>query len=224
MELKNKSINFLGDSITAGYGTTGIEYRYDQIIAKECDLKAANNYGIGGTCIAYQWEPTIEEPVRDLYFCGRAARMDKNADIILVFGGINDYLHGDAPIGTMDDKTPKTFCGAVFVLMQVLRKNYPNKTVAFLTPPHCNCWGTSDKEPSKNSRKRADALPVKAYVDIILRRAKEFGFPVLDLYRNLGIDPNIQSDKEKYTIDGLHLNNLGHAVLAQKVIEFLRAL
>lgn len=224
MELSGKTINFLGDSITEGYGTTGPEYRYDTLLYKACGLKAANNYGLGGTCIAYQRTPTAEDPKRDLYFCARAALMQKNADIIVVFGGINDYLHGDAPVGTLGDETPETFCGAVRHLMQCLKKWYPGKPVVFVTPPHCNCWGTSDKEPSKNKRKGPDAMPVAGYIHIIENCAKEFNIPVLNLFENLGIDPNNLEDKEKYTLDGLHLNNAGHAVLAQKLAQFLKAL
>lgn len=224
MKLNGKIINFLGDSITAGYGTTGPEYRYDTLLSKACGLRAANNYSVGGSCFAYQHTPTVEDPKRDLYFCARADLMQKDADIVVVFGGINDYLHGDAPVGTMTDKTPETFCGSVWHLMDCLKKWYAGKQIVFLTPPHCNCWGTSDKEPSKNARKGPDAMPVLGYINIIEARAKEFNIPVFNLFDNLGIDPNKPQDKEKYTLDGLHLNNAGHAVLAQKLQEFLIAL
>lgn len=63
MDLQGKVINFLGDSITQGYGTTGPEFRYDTLLRKACGLKAANNYGLGGTRIAYQHVPTAEDPL-----------------------------------------------------------------------------------------------------------------------------------------------------------------
>lgn len=150
--------------------------------------------------------------------------MDATADMVVVFGGINDYLHGDAPVGTLSDQTPETFCGAVWHLMHCLKKWYPEKPIVFVTPPHCHCWGTSDKEPSKNKRKKADAMPVLGYIEIIERRAGEFHIPVFNLFSHLGIDPNNLADKEKYTIDGLHLNDAGHAVLAKRLAEFLLAL
>ena len=50
MDLKGKTINFLGDSITEGCGVTDIEAnRYDNVIKRNCQLKKVNNYGIGGT-------------------------------------------------------------------------------------------------------------------------------------------------------------------------------
>ena len=36
MEIKNKIINFLGDSITEGSGTSGIGYRFTELIEKKC--------------------------------------------------------------------------------------------------------------------------------------------------------------------------------------------
>ena len=57
------------------------------------ELKKVNNYGIGGTRIAHQNVPS-EKPRYDLCFCGRAYNMERNADIIVVYGGVNDYIHG----------------------------------------------------------------------------------------------------------------------------------
>ena len=45
MELKGKKINFLGDSITEGVGATEEQFMYLNVIAAECGLAAAKNYG-----------------------------------------------------------------------------------------------------------------------------------------------------------------------------------
>ena len=60
--------------------------------------------------------------------------------------------------------------------------------------------------------------------DSILETAKEFNVKVLDLYNDLGIDPHDPVHFETYTTDGLHFNDAGHAVLANKVKEFIEAL
>ena len=85
MELQGKIINFLGDSITEGCGTTGIEKRFTEIIRKNYNLCKANNYGIGGTRFAKKRVPS-ENPKWDEDFCSRVEEMDENADII-VSGG-----------------------------------------------------------------------------------------------------------------------------------------
>ena len=224
MELNGKIIDFLGDSITEGVGVSDCEkYRYDNVLRRACSLKAVYNYGIGGTRLAHQRMPS-EEPRRDLCFCGRAYNMYPDADIVVVYGGINDYIHGDAPIGEMGDRTPATFCGAVWFLMDLLKKKYAGKTIVFMTPAHCNFKGVSDKEVSPRPMKLSDAMPVIGYVNIILETAKQFDIPVLDLYHDLGIDPNRDEDREKLTADGLHFNDAGQAILAKRLQEFLEAL
>ena len=117
MELKGKIIDFLGDSITEGVGVDDrVNHRYDNIMKKEYGLKEVYNYGIGGSRFAHQSKPSIK-PRHDLCFCGRVYDLNKSADIIVVYGAVNDYLHGDAPIGSMGDTTPVTFYGAVRFLM-----------------------------------------------------------------------------------------------------------
>ena len=224
MNLEGKIIDFLGDSITEGVGVTDIpNCRYDNVMKRKCNLKATYNYGIGGTRLAHQSVPS-EKPRHDLCFCGRASDLNKDADIIVVYGGVNDYLHGDAPIGTMDDTTPATFCGAVDWLMSFLKERYPGKLIVFMTPAHCFYRNVSDKVPAVRETKRSDALPLIEYVKIIEARAKKHNIPVLNLYEKLGIDPNIEEHWHKYTVDGLHFNDAGQAFIAEGLIEFLEAL
>lgn len=224
MILENKIIDFLGDSITEGVGVEDCENnRYDNVIKRKCHLKAAYNYGIGGTRFAHQSVPS-EKPRHDLCFCGRVYDIHPDADIIIVYGGVNDYIHGDAPIGTPKDTTPATFYGAVEFLMHYLKKTFPEKTIVFLTPAHSCYSDIREWKPSPRPIKRADALPVTGYIDIIIEKAKEHDIPVLNLYEKLGIDPNRPKDKERYTFDGLHFNDAGHAVIAERVIAFLEEL
>ena len=223
MELKGKRIAFLGDSITEGTGVTDIDNcRYDNRIARKYGLEAVFNYGIGGTRFAHQSRPS-EKPRYDLCFCGRAYNIDPSADIIVVYGGVNDYIHGDAYFGTMEDRTPETFCGATYFLMTLLRELYPHRPVVFMTPAHCNFKGVSDREPSSRPVKR-DARPLFEYVEVVKARGKELGIPVLDMFENLGIDPNNEEQKASLTVDGLHFNDEGHRYIADALGRFLESL
>lgn len=223
MELKGKIIDFLGDSITEGVGVTDIENcRYDNRLRKTYGLEKNYNYGIGGTRLAHQSKPS-EKPRHDLCFCGRAYDLNEDADIIVVYGGVNDYIHGDAYFGTMEDKTPETFCGAVYFLMDLLKTKYAGATVVFMTPAHCNYKEVSDSAPSVRPVKR-DARPLIEYVNAIKARGEELGVPVLDLFENLGLDPNNEEQKARYTTDGLHFNDDGHAYIAAALGKFLTEL
>ena len=47
MELKGKKINFLGDSITEGHGTSDWGTKpYHQLLRVRCELAEARNYGL----------------------------------------------------------------------------------------------------------------------------------------------------------------------------------
>ena len=129
MDIKGFKVNFLGDSITEGIGVEDQQTcRYDNIIAKTYQLSAVNNYSISGTRLAHQIHPS-EKPRYDLCFCGRAYDMDESADMVIVYGGVNDYIHGDAPFGQIGDTTPATFCGGVYFLMKYLKETYTNKPI-----------------------------------------------------------------------------------------------
>lgn len=224
MELKGKRIAFLGDSITEGVGVNDIaNCRYDNVLLRDLELAQVYNYGISGTRLSHQSVPS-DKPSFDLCFCGRAYSITRDADVIVVYGGVNDYIHGDAPIGSPEDKTPATFWGASYFLMNLLKTEYADKTVVFMTPARAFVGGTSDTVPSPNPNKKPDAMPLLGYVEIIKERARQFDIPVLDLYHGLGIDPNNADERTQYTTDGLHFNDAGQAVLAKRLGDFLKAL
>ena len=218
MKLKGKIINFLGDSITQGVGTSDTEKRFSDIIARDTGA-ICNNYGISGTRIARQKVPSADIN-EDKDFCSRIAEMDCNADIIIVFGGTNDFGHGDAQIGKMSDRTPYTFYGALHTLYTELAEKYPGKQIVIITPLHR--W--NEDNVRGDGYKTSDAGVLKEYVDTIREVAEYYAFPVLDLYARSGFQPKVQTVRELYMPDGLHPNDMGHENLAQKIIAFLGTL
>ncbi len=220
MELKGKYIAFLGDSITEGVGVIDQANRYDNVIAREYGLAKTQNLSVSGSRLAHQSVPS-EKPHYDLCFCGRAAALDNEADMCVVYGGVNDYIHGDAYIGKPTDSTPATFIGGVNFLMNALKTKYPDKPIVFLTPARMCLRGTTDELASPRPIKKPDALPLEAYADIILEAGERNGVYVLDLFRELPVNPNKPEDFEKYTTDGLHLNDEGHIMLAHLLAKFI---
>ena len=137
--------------------------------------------------------------------------------MVIVFGGTNDYCHGDAPFGKIEDVDRNTFCGSVRCLMDMLVRRYPDAKLIFLTPAR----RLGDEFPSKS---RSAGFPLKCYADAIKEVAKDYPVAVFDTYERLGINPNIDSDRLMYTSDGLHLNDVGHRVLAERLCAFLDSL
>lgn len=225
MELKGRIVAFLGDSITeAGKLEDKENNRYDNILARECGFARVYNHGLGGTRIAHQTLPTVECPKNDLNFCGRAHFIEDDADLIIIWGGINDYLFGDAPFGEVGNTTHATFCGAVFYLLSFLRRTHPEADLVFMTPTHSSFKGYDDRLPSPSPKKKPCAKPLLGYVNAIKEVAALFGVPVLDLYNDFAIDQSKEADRLEYAPDGLHLNAKGHALLAARVKDFLESL
>lgn len=222
MELKGKVIDFLGDSLTEGRGLNDDANRFDRYIAKACGLKKANNYGISGSRIAYQRNPS-EKARHDLDFCGRCYDMDPSADIIVVFGGTNDYGHGDAPFGRIGDKDRTTFCGSVDYLINRIRELYPSALLVMVTPGH-RYDDATDPPQDKLASCGIVGKRLEEYVDAIVRISDSYGVPVLNLLEKLDIDPKKPADRGKYTLDGLHYNDLGHIAVAECMMEFLKSL
>lgn len=217
MELKGTKINFLGDSITEGYGASSIDRVYWKLLA-ENDGVIARGYGIGGTRIARQRVPS-PEPRWDLNFPGRVGDMDPDADVIVVFGGTNDYGHGDAPLGRMTDRTEDTFYGALHCLYQKLLARYPEAEIVIMTPIHY-----AMEHQTVNGLGVRNVGCLGDYVRIIREVAAYYALPVLDLYTLSGIQPAEEGLMYRYTVDGLHPNDDGHARIYRLLRNFLIAL
>lgn len=220
MDMKGKRVAFLGDSITEGTGVADLSLRYDNRLKAMWDLSGTYSDGIGGSRLAHQQKPS-EKPRYDLCFCGRVYNIPLDVDAVVVYGGTNDYGHGDAPFGALADDTPATYCGAVRFLMRFLRARYPEKPIVFLAPARRN---GDESVYTPHQAGNPHARPLLAYVDVIKTVAKEFDVAVVDLYHELGIDPNLEEDRARYAPDGLHFNNAGHGLIAERVAALFATL
>ncbi len=217
MELKGKKINFLGDSITEGVGASSPDKCFVSLIAERTGA-VCRNYGIGGSRIAKQKVPS-ENPRHDMYFSSRVEDMEPDADIIVVFGGTNDFGHGDASLGMFSDRTADTYYGGLHELYLKLIEKYPESKIVVLTPLHR--W---NEDNVRGDCKDKPYAVLKAYVDMLRNVAEYYSLPVLDLYKVSGIQPKIPVMKETYMPDGLHPNDRGHERLANMVVKFLTEL
>lgn len=215
MELKGLKAVFLGDSITEGYRASTFDNAYWQVLGRRTGLEV-KGYGVAASRIARQAPSDPPQPY-DEDFVLRAMRMDKDADIVCVFGGTNDFGHGTAPIGKPTDRDPYTFYGAVNHLFRTLIERYPHSFIFVMTPLH----RTHEDEPAFNT-KNPNSLALVEYVRIIREVAEKYGLPVLDLFQMSGMYPGVQQVREDYMPDGLHPNDRGHARLAGLVEQFLR--
>lgn len=217
MELKNKKVWFLGDSITEGAGVSSPEKCFVSVFGKISGAEV-KNYGIGGTRIAKQKNKSENERWEQ-DFLSRVDNMDDNADIVVVFGGTNDFGHGDAKMGTMESRDEYTFYGALHGLCTSLINKYPKAEIIFMTPLH---RVNEDDEVNEIGIKRE--VNLWGYVNIIKEVAGYYGLPVLDLFNTSGLQPKVDIIRKMYMPDGLHPSDVGAEKIAKRLYSFLLSL
>lgn len=212
------TINVLGDSITEGVGASSEKKSYPSILARLTGAKV-NNYGVSGSKI------TKAGYVSSGSFVDRMYNMDKSADLIIVFGGTNDFWFGDCPIGKRDDTQPTTFYGALNKIMQYLKTTYSQSDIVFITP-YQQSKGADETHSFKTcTYNNFGSGTLKQYRTAILDRCQYYGIPVLDLYADYEL--NTVDNEEalrkygQYLCDGCHLNDSGYNLLARKIYKFI---
>lgn len=218
MDFSGKVFNFLGDSITQGIGASSQDNKYTTVFSRKYGAEV-NTYGISGTRFAKQKNHIATQPLSfEEDFCKRYVTM-ADADFVVVFGGTNDYGHGDAPVGDMDDRTPDTFYGACHYLFKGIIEKYPLATIIIMTPLHRLVEG-----PGGENTVRENNPPLKAFVEIIREVAEYYSLPVLDLYKMSGINPIIPEIQKLYMPDGIHPSDKGHEKIADMLASFIKTL
>ena len=203
-------INFLGDSITQGAGASCEATKYVSVVGQilNCEVR---NYGIGGTRIAKQTLPSDY----DQDFLGRIDKMNNACDIVIIFGGTNDFGHGDAPLGEMEDDTEYTFYGALKSAIRKVKEKYPNSYFMMITPLHRTC----ENNPKGEGLKQKESALLSEYVAAIKEVTNIYNIPTLDLFN----DKDFKLDNPFWlSADGVHPNDEGHRLLGEKIYDFLR--
>lgn len=188
--------NCLGDSITDDIYVPCHYYSYIQ--ARNPQLKV-RNYGVSGSRIGGR-----SACGRDDVFCRRYQEMEP-ADIITVWGGVNDWGQNQpTPIGTFDDRTEDTFYGALHILCKGLQDKFPMSFILFATPIGSEGYFAS------SAKENTLQLTVEVYADAMLEVCEYYKIPVLDLCRTCGFTPYNLAQNKLFFLDGLHLNVRAH--------------
>lgn len=217
--LYNKKWIGIGDSITEVNERTDLHY-HDYITSKY----GMNfvNMGVGGS--GY-----INRQNQEKAFYQRCTELDTDADIITVFGGVNDCTLATAPIGEATDTETTTWCGCVNALIDSIRSQYVYAPLGIISPLPCD-WQTS--ETSHPTQLPSDK---NCNMSIFVEKLKEIcslrGVPFLDLFHTSNMRPeNADFRKEYFSCwsavegDGLHPNNDGHKLFYRKIEKFIETL
>lgn len=203
-------IDFLGDSITEGAGASCVEKCFVERVGQILHCQVLN-HGIGGTRFAHQSKPS-DDPRWDLDFCYRLKDLDRNADLVFVFGGTNDYGHGDAPIGEPQDNSPNTFYGACNYITDNLLKMYKKEQITFILPLH-----RINEEDPRGDGYKEPSLPLEGYTNILKEVLDKKEIAYVDFRENFG-----RAENNQLFMDGLHPSDEGHNLLAELVADYIR--
>ena len=216
MEVKVKTIAFLGDSITCGYALNDVELRYSTLLSKRIGA-IEENHGITGTLIARAGLNKTDG--KD--FISRISLID-NADVAVVFGGTNDYFWSDKPIFGEGDGF---FSHAIDEICRHIKEKRGDKLTLFVTPYPHNGVGNYLGGEKWNSSSRHDTGEINFnghtlwdYALAIERACKKYEIPCLNLHESFTFDHTV------HTIDGCHPNEEGHRLLAEAIEKKLREL
>lgn len=165
----NLKMNCLGDSITYGYipdSGAQMQNPYPSILKDLLGLAGCRNYGISGSTLAVNsgnYQP----------MCTRYASMSDDADIVLVFGGTNDYGRAvyTPTLGTINDSVNTTVYGALNILCDGLITKYPKAFIFLCTP-----LKRADKTGANGG-----GYTLEDVANAIREVGLKFGIPVLDL-------------------------------------------
>lgn len=229
--LNGKKISFLGDSITEGVGASPSSKRYSSVL---CALSGAleNNLGLAGSALA----TNAYNRADSTRFAARATAENlSGSDLIIIFGGTNDFSYdtkaiGDlfseqsiTPNGRIGDKVlgaiadTDTFAGALHDLINLVRTNCPNVPILLVTPLNRGNFSATTPN-SKQCNVNGDYL--KDFTRAIKEIGAFYSIPVLDMSKS-ELDFSDATIASTYSADNLHPNNAGHEIIAKLILSYI---
>ena len=211
-----KSAVFVGDSITAGSGTTKIYYSF---LEEALGFDSVTAMGVGGSCISAASDyGTGNQPLISRY------QNIPSTDLIVIFMGTNDYGH-ETPLGSVEDTKDGTFYGALNTIIPALIAKHTSSKIVFVTPLHRYGFGTSKilgTQFTYDNIPNGIGATLGDYVDALKTVCANNGVSVIDLHTECTLDPSDAAVRSTYMPDGLHPNASGHEVIAEIIESHLR--
>ena len=208
-----RKIACLGDSLTnLGEG----EKTYVDFLGSETFPLIAQNVGLSGSALGIPAKDGANPALSQRY-----TKIAKDSDIILIFGGSNDYGHTDFPVtlgdpAAMDDTDRATFAGALRFLIKTLREEHPNALIVYVTPPRRNdaVWYKAIGLDREATGINEFGYTLKDYRDAGIAICDATNCPYIDLYTVPELNPLDETLLKANFRDGLHLSKTGFQFLA----------
>lgn len=231
-----KRVAYLGDSMTDPKNNSSKAHYWDYLTTLsgiEPEVFARSGFEWGGIY-------TKAEELK--------ATLSDSIDAVIIWAGTNDYNHS-RPIGKFYSETidsvnvngemqqrlhrtflfnDSTFTGNINRTLAFLKHNYPDKQIIIMTPIHRGYAKFNDHnvQPDENYA-NGQGLYIEDYVDTLVKGARLWSVPVIDLYSDSGLFP-MEPEHVRYFHHGetdlLHPNDIGHYRIARLIQSRLSTL
>lgn len=232
-----KSVLFIGDSIS--HDSTWIS-----MLKSMCDFNVVFDRTVGGSLMSRMSGHTLS-------FCERVAASGNNdptantagmpgagmnIDLVVVWGGVNDWAYENTFGSILDGLTIDTYCGALKYLMKNLKNMYPAAKIVFVNNYRVcapsggsTSWSevtyaTPDNDNTAMNIVTKNGHTFDDYRKALYDMASYMGVSVIDML-NAGfsftntVDRNLYSYERDYSgimlHDGIHPNTAGDALIAK---------
>lgn len=181
---------FFGSSTTVGFGATRGDRRWSTLLSRYLGWQEINE-GLSGSTVSVAQRDNKPAPVPSGLERWRSKVLSRHPDRVVILYGVNDAF-ARIPLGSAIERG--TYHGDLTRMLTGMAKEFK---------PHQLIISTSQPNQATLDRR-------EPYDRILQATTKEIGGYFVDPAR----EAFPQSDLADYSADGLHLNNLGHGILA----------
>ena len=139
-----------------------------------------------------------------------------SVELVIIGSGTNDYYNGILLENSKNPMDEHSFAGAIRRTIGYLRRSNPEIRILLVTPT--SSWLVQAGQTCEQYNLSGI---LEEYVNKEIEVAEECGVEVLDIYHDFY--PHEQwEDYTLYTLDGLHPNDDGRKMIAERIAEYLK--
>lgn len=210
---KNKKITCFGDSITA-------QNQWQPHVANYFGCTMINK-GVGGTTVFNNNHREVIEGIeRNSWMCSddRINLIPSDSDVILVFGGHNDWGYNNLQMGVLGDGDliDSTFKSAYSLMLKKLITKFPNARIITMTP----VGGRTETEKGNSDKQYyIRDLCMTDFAKAVKEVSSYYGIPCIDINSESYIST---LNHDTYIADVIHPNSEGGKLIANAVINGMK--
>ena len=203
---KGKKICAYGDSVTE-------QNKWQSFVSSYFNCSFCNR-GVGGTTVTQ-----VNSSTNHMSADSRIETIPTDSDVILVFGGHNDWSSASINIGDIKTEAlseSTSFKSAFALMLKKIQTRCPNAKIITMTPV-----GGRTEEASVNQDKQfyIRDLCMTDFANAVKEVSAYYGIPCIDINGNSGINT---LNHTTYIADVIHPNSEGGKLIANEVINGLK--